>query len=136
MLFDLARWIQSTALSEVLAGSIWAYTLIAALHVLGMAWFGGAVLLATLRGNDWQARPHPAVLWAGAAMMVVTGLLLCLIEPHRSVTSQSFRLKMVLLMALGVLVPIRSKLKNKAAIALTLTLWAGVILASRGIAFF
>jgi hypothetical protein len=135
MLLDIARWIQSTALSEALAGSIWAYPAIGALHVLGLAWFGGAVLLAALRGRDPEARPRPIMLWAGAAMMIVTGALLVAIEPQRCATSQSFRVKLLLLAVLVATIPLRPKLGNKVNAAVTLALWAAVIFASRGTAF-
>jgi hypothetical protein len=135
MLLDVARWIQSTALSEALAGAIWAYPLISALHLLGLAWFGGAVLLAALRGRDPEARPSPVMLWAGAVMMIVTGALLVAIEPHRCATSQSFRVKLLLLAVLVATIPLRPKLGNRWGAAVTLALWAAVVLAARGIAF-
>jgi hypothetical protein len=136
MLIDLALWVQSTALNATLAGSTWAYPVIGALHVLGLAWFGGAVLLAAMGGSDREVRPRPAMQWAGATMMAVTGALLFVIEPLRCATSQSFRVKMPLLAALAATVPLRSKLGKTANAAVTLTLWAAVILAARGIAFF
>ncbi len=46
--------------------------------------------------------------------------------------SQSFRVKMLLVLALAATTKIRSKMATPVA----LTLWAGVLLASRGIAFF
>lgn len=136
MLLDLARWVQSTALSTTLAGSTWAYPVIGALHVLGLAWFGGAVLLAARHPRDREARPQPAMLWVGAAMMVATGALLFVIEPLRCATSVSFRVKMLLLAALVGMVPLRSKMGNPWGAALQLVLWAAVVLAARGIAFF
>jgi hypothetical protein len=130
---DLALWVQSTALSIRLAGSTWAYPVIGALHVLGLAWFGGAVLLAAL---DREARPRPAVLWVGATMMAVTGALLFAIEPLRCAASASFTIKMLLLAVLVGIVPLRSKLRNTWGAALRVVLWAAVVLAARGIAFF
>ena len=129
MLLTLAQWVHSTALSASLAGSTWAYPVIGGLHVLGIAWFGGAVLLSALRPRD-PARP--AILWTGATMMLLTGVLLFVTEPLLCAGSQSFRVKMLLLLALAATTKIRSKMATPVA----LTLWAGVLLASRGIAFF
>jgi hypothetical protein len=131
MLLTLAQWIHSTAFSAVLAGSTWAYPVIGGLHVLGIAWFGGAVLLAALR-RDEEARPRPALLWIGGVIMFLTGGLLFAIEPLLCAGSQSFRVKLLLLVALAA----TGKVRSKIAAPLTLTLWAGVLLASRGIAFF
>lgn len=132
MLAALAQWVQSTALSGALAGSTWADPLIGAMHVLGIAWFGGAVLLSALNRRDAAARPRPAVLWTGAAFMLVTGVLLFAIEPARCAASRSFLVKMLALMALAA----ASRIRSKAGAALILTLWAVVLLASRGIAYF
>lgn len=130
MLLSLAQSIQSTVLSAWLAGSTWAYPAIGALHVLGIAWFGGAVLLAaTRRGGEG---PRPGFLWTGGAIMLLTGALLFVTEPLRCAASRSFQVKMILLIALAATSPIRSRFGTP----LVLTLWVGVLLASRGIAFF
>jgi len=135
MLNALARWVQSTALSGALAGSTWAYPVIGALHVLGIAWFGGAVLLAAMRRGPESREvkgPRPAVLWTGGAVMLLTGAMLFVIEPMRCAESEAFRLKLLLLGGLIVISPASSRIGS----AVKLTLWAGVLLASRGIAFF
>lgn len=99
----------STALSE----STWAYPVIGALHVLGMAWFGGTVLFK----NEliWQKR-------IGVALMLITGALLVLIEPSRCLHSISFWIKISLL-----LVALRRS---------SVILWIAIIFAARGIAYF
>jgi hypothetical protein len=132
MLLTLAHWLHSTAFSSVLAGSTWAYPVIGGMHVLGIAWFGGAVLLSALHRRDREARPRPAILWTGGAIMLLTGVLLFAIEPLLCAGSQSFRVKMLLLVALAA----TSQVRSKSATPLILTLWAGVLLAARGIAFF
>jgi hypothetical protein len=132
MLLALAQWVHSTAFSAVLAGSTWAYPVIGGLHVLGLAWFGGAVLLSSLYRSNGEGRPRPAILWTGGAVMLVTGALLFADEPLLCAGSQSFRVKMLLLVMLAATSQVRSKI----ATPLTLTLWAGVLLAARGIAFF
>jgi len=137
MLLTLAQWVHSTAFSAALAGSTWAYPVIGGLHVLGIAWFGGAILLSALHRrageDDGAARPQPAVLWAGGTLMLSTGALLFTIQPLLCAGSQSFRAKMLLLVALAAMSEVRSK---TIPTALTLALWAGVLLAARGIAFF
>lgn len=131
MLLLFAQWVQSTAFSRVLSGSTWAYPLIGGLHVWGLAWFGGAVLLSVLRRGR-QGGPRSSMLWIGGTVMLLTGALLFVIEPLRCASSQSFRLKILLLVVLAATNQVRSKIGT----ALTLTLWAGVLFAARGIAFF
>ncbi len=132
MLLALAQWVHSTALSAALAGSTWAYPAIGGLHVLGLAWFGGAVLLSALHRSGGQARPRPAILWTGGTVMLLTGALLFAAEPLLCAGSRSFRVKMLLLAMLAA----TSRVRSKIAAPLALTLWAGVLLAARGIAFF
>lgn len=130
MLLALARWLQSTAFCAALAGSTWAYPVIGALHVLGLAWFGGAALNLALNRN--AGTTSRAMLWTGAAFMFATGALLFAAEPVHCVASVSFWAKMLLLLALAAMSGVRSKI----GAGVSLTLWAGVLLASRGIAFF
>lgn len=132
MLLSLAERIQATALSGWLAGSTWAYPVLGALHVLGVAWFGGGVLLSILGRLNRELRPRASFLWTGAAVMLVSGALLVVVEPQRCSTSYSFGAKMLLLAAL----PAASRTRGKVRVPLMLTLWAGVLLAARGIAFF
>jgi hypothetical protein len=68
--------------------------------------------------------------------MVVTGALLFAIQPLRCAASVSFSIKMLLLAVLVSIVPLRSKLRNTWGAALRVALWAAVVLAARGIAFF
>lgn len=64
--------------------------------------------------------------------MLLTGALLFVVEPMRCAESEAFRLKLLLLGGLIVISPASSRMVS----AVKLTLWAGVLLASRGIAFF
>ncbi len=139
MLLALAQWVHATALSApALAGSTWAYPVIGGLHVLGIAWFGGAVLLSVLRPLDQNAGSRPAILWTGGALMLVTGALLFATEPLLCAGSLSFRVKLLLLVTLAASSKLHSKIGTPLRLTLwvTLTLWAAVLLASRGIAFF
>jgi hypothetical protein len=132
MALTLAQWVQSTEFSAWLAGSTWAYPAIGALHVLAIAWFGGGVLLSALHPASQPRRPRTAFLWTGAIIMLLTGALLFITEPMRCATSQAFRLKMLLLIALAATCRLRTKVRAP----MILALWAGVILTARGIAFY
>ena len=121
-LLALCRWIQGTQSSTMLRESTWGFTILGALHVLGIAWFGGAVLIPAMR--VWKR--------IGLAWMLLTGALLFWLEPLKCYNSISFRVKVLLLL---LFVP-AAFVPPKLARVLALTLWAAVILASQGIAFF
>jgi hypothetical protein len=118
VLESICRWIQSTASSIYLRESTWGFAIVGSLHVLGLAWFGGTVLFRN--AGLYRLRR------IGAMWMLATGALLFWLEPLKCYQSWSFRVKLVLLLAL-VFVPARRY---------ALALWAAVILASQGIAFF
>lgn len=125
-LLTLARSLQETSLRLDLSQSTWAVPIIGAIHVLAIAWFGGSVLIQSPQLRRFR--------WIGLSILVFTGALLFWSEPLRLYYSQFFRLKLVLLIAVGLsaLLPARHA---RLAMALSLVLWAGVILASRGIAY-
>jgi hypothetical protein len=125
-LLQLARWLQDTSLRLDLSQSTWGVPIIGAIHVLAIAWFGGAALIP-----DPQLRRFR---WIGLSILLFTGALLFWSQPLRLYYSQFFRAKMALLIVIGLsaLLPARY---SRLALALSLALWAGVILASRGIAY-
>ena len=125
-LLALARELQDTSLRFDLSQSTWAVPIIGAIHVLAIAWFGGTVLVPD--------RALRRLRWTGLAILLATGFLLFWSAPVRLYYSQFFRAKMLLLLLIGVayLVPQRHA---RWVLAVSLILWAGVILASRGIAY-
>ena len=121
-LLAICRWIQDTPSSTLLRESTWGFTILGSLHVLGIAWFGGAVLFQAMR--NWKR--------IGLAWMLLTGGLLFWLEPLKCYYSLSFRVKMLLLLSLYLAVLLPPRLAR----AWSLILLAAVILASQGIAFF
>jgi len=125
-LLALARLLQDTSLRLDLSQSTWAVPIIGAIHVLAIAWFGGSVLVDDVTLRRFR--------WIGLSVMLVTGFLLFWSEPVRLYYSQFFRAKMALLVVIGLgsLLPARHA---RLALALSLAIWAAVILTSRGIAY-
>ena len=125
-LLQLARWLQDTSLRFDLSQSTWGIPILGAIHVLAIAWFGGSVLVHDARLRRFR--------WSGLAILLLTGFLLFWSQPLRLYYSLFFRLKMLLIILIGaaaLLPPRRARL----SIALSLALWAAVILASRGVAY-
>jgi hypothetical protein len=128
------------------------------LHLLSIALFGGMLLATDVRLLDWglrrfnvsdlitQLRPWK---WLGFVVVVGTGLLLMWAEPIRLYRSPSFWVKMALFTLVGVhaLVfrpgvyqhpeQLDAGISGQArlAAALSLLLWAGLIVSGRLIAF-
>jgi hypothetical protein len=138
--------IQNTSVSRTISESTWGYPIVGALHVLAIALLGGAVSIPHLRALGIALRgqhiPDLAidVCWirrVGLSLVVVTGMLLFASGAVGYYRSTSFRIKMVLL-ALLVLNSIAAVRKpySKLHSAISLALWAAVIFAARGIAFF
>jgi hypothetical protein len=104
---------------EWLRESIWGYPIIAAIHVLALALAGATVLTRPEEFKTWKR--------IGLGMVLLSGLLIFGMHPGQYSASVSFRIKMLLLAAvLGLRLPR----------LVVLTLWAAIIFASRGIAFF
>ncbi|MEO8096371.1 MAG: hypothetical protein ABI811_01625 [Acidobacteriota bacterium] len=99
--------------------AVWYQPAIGALHVLGIAWFGGMLLTEDRGLRTWR--------WAGLVLMLATGILLFTANAAHVWNSSSFRIKLLLLLALVFVRQPRW---------LVLTLWAAVVFASRGIAYF
>jgi len=120
----LLQWIQDTWISTLIRESTWGYPIVGAIHVLGLAWFGGLILVDGYRA--WKR--------AGLAFMLASGIIVFASQPVRYYESVSFRIKMAAIVLAGVnawLLP-----KSKSTTPLIWILWIAIIFASRGIAFF
>jgi hypothetical protein len=138
--------IQNTQLSRTISESTWGYPIVGALHVLVIALIGGALSIPHIRALGIALRgQHVAdlaieVRWirrVGLSLIVVTGLLLFASGAVRYYQSTSFRIKMALLAFIVVnSIAASRKPDRKLHPAISLALWAAVIFAARGIAFF
>jgi len=108
------------SLQTFLRESTWGYPIISAIHVLGIAWFGGTVLISQFMPELRKWR------YIGLALLLMTGLILFWLHPMQYSNSLSFRVKMVLLIVLT---------RTKPGTPASLALWGAIIVASRGIAF-
>ena len=125
-LLAMARYLQDTSLRLDLSQSTWGVPILGAIHVLAIAWFGGSMLVRVAGLRRFR--------WTGLSILLITGALLFWSQPLRLYYSQFFRLKMLLLLLIGgcALLPPRHA---RWAMVASLALWAGVICASRGIAY-
>jgi hypothetical protein len=121
------------ALSRVISQSTWGYPIVGALHVLGIALFGGAVLVANLSSLE-DAHHLRTFKHIGFVVVMLTGVLLFASNAVRYSASLCFGAKMVLLVLLAINGFCFPRTRRRAYISLAL--WIVVIFASRGIAFF
>lgn len=154
----IVEWMENTDLSVAIREGGLPYPIIGGIHLLSIALFGGMLLATDLRLLGWamkgrkvsdvlvQLRPWK---WVGFVVVTVTGLLLMWAEPVRLYRSPSFWVKKALLALVGVHAVIfrggvyghPEKLDTgitgqaKLAAALSLLLWAGLVVAGRLIAF-
>jgi hypothetical protein len=130
---SLFQQIQDLALSRAISQSTWGYPIVGAVHVLGIALFGGAVVVSNFSSLE-DARQLRAWKRMGFGVVTLTGVLLFASNAVRYAKSLSFDVKMVLLALLAIEALWFSRTRRTAYISLVL--WIAVIFASRGIAFF
>ncbi|HEX4810153.1 MAG TPA: DUF6644 family protein [Bryobacteraceae bacterium] len=140
---------------------MWIFPIIETIHVLGITLLVGTVAILDLRllgfvfkgeGVSQIARQILPLTWAGFAVMFVSGFLLFASEAADSYVNPAFRVKLILLMLVGlnplifhltiyrdvsawdnrVITPFRARLAG----ILSLTLWGAIVCAGRAIAYF
>jgi len=152
------EWVERTNFSTAIREGALLYPIIGGFHVLAIALFGGMLVMTDLRLLGWAMQRRtvseilePFRMWkrAGFVLVASSGLLLAWAEPLKLYRSPSFWVKMALLASVGVhaLVFRKGVYENakaldagltpraKLAAALSLSLWAGLIVTGRLIAF-
>lgn len=106
MILEFCRWLETTSVSTMVSGSIWAYPVIESLHTVGIAVFLGLLLVWDLRLLGVMFRGVPvSEIWArlipwiagGAGFMMLTGLVLFAGNPVHYWGHVFFRVKVVAL---------------------------------------
>ena len=159
-LLHFCEWLANTPGSIALHESLWGYPVLESVHVLALCLFVGMAAALDLRLLGAALRRTPVseaatrlLPWAvaGFVVMVVSGALLVYAIPVRTYQSIWFRAKVVLMMAAGLnawvfhhtvysrvgawnLDRIPPK-RARAAGAVSLVLWASVIILGRMIAY-
>jgi hypothetical protein len=158
-ILSICQWLEDTRLGSVVRETNWGYGSAQMLHLLGMALFGGAVVMDDLRLLGRLRRAAMAELldqllplkWGGAAVTALSGLALFISDATRLYTNPAFLAKITLLMLVALNGWIfRSRVYPglarwdpaadppagaKLAASLSLLLWIAIISASRIIGF-
>jgi len=159
-LLGFCQWLEKTPWSIALHESLWVYPVVESVHVLTLTLFLGTIVMLDLRLLGVTLRRAPVsdvarqlLPWtaAGFALMVCSGALLFYAIPVRTYLNVFFRIKVVMLVLSAAnawifhatvfrrvaewdLEPVPPRGARVAA-ALSLLLWAGIVVAGRMIAY-
>jgi hypothetical protein len=154
-MFEFARWLGGTGLSQTIQSALWLTPLLQAIHIVMIGIVFVSVLMIVLRIHGRVRADEPFVqtwerfapwLWCGLAVMAVTGIILGIGEPVRQASALSFWLKMSLIViaVLSVLGLRRAVARvagptipasTRFAATLVLLAWIAIIFLGRAIAY-
>ena len=159
-LSELSKWLAATPLSHTIQTTSWIIPTIQIIHILGVAVLFSSAVLVDLR--IWRllerdiplaqiARRFLPPIWPVLLILLVTGSLLIVGEPRRSLLNSTFYLKMALLavaimLTAGLQRSISSspnswdkdrgrQLAARFAATASIALWCGILFAGRWIAY-
>jgi hypothetical protein len=134
---ELCERIQNTWVSRAISESTWGYPIVGALHVLAIALFGMAMLIPHIRLHDSDLDTDGRwIRRIGMSLVLISGVLVFSSGAARYYESTSFRIKMGLLALIALNAVSSRRHRSRFNSAVTMVLWAAMIFASRGIAFF
>jgi hypothetical protein len=160
MLLSFAQWVQLTAMFTALRGSANVYPIVLSLHMIGIAFFGGMILMTDLRLLGWGLRKRSIAdvvnqfrvpkRW-GLLLTVTCGILMAGSKAEEYYYNAFFRTKLILFAVVIVteLVFYRSVYANpelldrtpsapvnaKLAAAISMLLWTSIACCGRGIGY-
>jgi hypothetical protein len=151
---SFSEWLSATAVSQLIQSTSGAIASIQVIHIVCLATLFVLALNLSLRiaGRGLTAEPLASLarrfvpaMWICLAVLAASGSLLIIAEPQRTVTNPVFYTKMILLLVAIVLTVWlasvarreleRPRALHVAAAALSMLVWAGVIVAGRYIAY-
>ena len=160
MLLSAAIWLQATGFFSYIRLSSYVYAAITAFHLAAISLFGGMIVVTDLRLLGWvmQDRPVSEVVdqlrWPkriGFLAAVTCGFLLFASKAEEYYYNAFFRTKVILFLLVAVHALVfrpsvysraaeldqatKMPLRAKVAACLSLTLWAGILVAGRGIGY-
>jgi hypothetical protein len=153
-LIAFSHWLSSTPLSQIIQRTSGVIACIQVIHIICLATLVGLALNLSLRvsGHGLTAEPLRSLaarsipaMWICLGLLLVSGSLLIIAEPLRTIRNPMFYTKMsLLLVAIAFTVWLSSVARRQseeptatrvAAAALYMLIWAGIIVAGRYIAY-
>ena len=159
-LSEFSKWLAATPLSHVIQTTKWVIPALQTIHILSVAVVFSSAVLVDLRlwrllNRDLPlpevARRFLPTIWPVLLVLLVTGSLLIIGEPKRSLLNSAFYLKMALL-AVAIVITAwlqwslssspnfwdRNRVRRMAgrfAATLSILVWCGILFAGRWIAY-
>ncbi len=156
---DFCVWLQNTAIGTAVRVSPWLFPTIESFHIVGLALLVGAVVRLDARLLGMYATSSVTEVakgimpwtWGGFILAITTGSLLFSSEAQGLYANRAFRLKMLMLLLLGLNTAVyelltrrninrwdrgaATPLSAKLAGFISIILWTGVVVAGRWIAY-
>jgi hypothetical protein len=159
VLSDFSKWLAATSLSHTIQTAGWIIPALQTIHILCVAVLFSSAVLVDLR--IWRILqrdvPLPEVgrrflplIWPVLLILLLTGALLIIAEPRRSLLNSTFYIKMTLLVFALVLTGLLQwslsapgfwerergrRIAGRLAATASLLAWGGIIFAGRFIAY-
>jgi hypothetical protein len=160
VLSEFSKWLATTSLSHTIQTVGWIIPTLQTIHILCVAVVFPAAVLVDLRMFRMFDRKVPLgevtrrflpTIWPALLILLLTGSLLIIGEPRRSLTNSTFQLKMALLV-IGILVTAvlqRSiaaspsgwdkdggwRMAGRLLAAASILVWCGILFSGRWIAY-
>jgi hypothetical protein len=160
VLRDFSKWLAATPLSHTILTTGWIIPTLQTIHILAVAALFSSAILVDLR--LWRvlqrdvplaeiARRFLPAIWPIVLILLITGGLLIIGEPRRSLLNTTFYVKMALLAVALVLTAglqwslssapefwdknRRRRMAGRFAATLSILVWSGILFAGRWIAY-
>jgi len=157
---EFCGWLAGTALSNTIQTTTWIIPTLQTIHILSVAVLFSSAILVDLR--IWRllqrdvplpevARRFLPAIWPLLLVLLLTGSLLIVGEPRRSLLNSTFLLKMALLLVaivltVGLQVPLSRwpdfwdgsptrRVAGQLLATLSILVWCGILFAGRWIAY-
>ena len=157
-LLGLSKWLGATSLSNAIQTAGWIIPTLQIIHILAVSVLFSSAILVDLRVLRVLQRDAPLadvarrflpVIWPVLLVLLVSGSLLIIGEPRRSLLNTTFYLKMALLLVAVVLTAglQRSfastfwekthggRVAGRLAAVVSILMWCGILFAGRWIAY-
>jgi hypothetical protein len=159
-LSEFSKWLAATSLSHIIQTTKWVIPALQTIHILSVAVVFSSAVLVDLR--LWRllnrdvplpevARRFLPTIWPVLLVLLITGSLLIIGEPKRSLLNSAFYLKMALLAVAIVLTAWLQwslssspdfwdknrgrRMAGQLAATLSILVWCGILFAGRWIAY-
>ncbi|WP_428312818.1 DUF6644 family protein [Hydrocarboniphaga sp.] len=157
---SISGWLATTPASLTFQTITWVIPTVQTLHILAIAVVISAILMMDLRvlGLAMSGQPTAAVahrflpwVWCTVVVLLISGAILIVAEPGRSLPNSTFQLKMVLLIAVLLVTAVFQqglrrdplfwernaalRLGGRLLAVVSLFLWVGIVFAGRWIAY-